>query len=110
MNNKTLAAISYVTLIGWIVAYMQYKNSEEKSPLVRYHLEQALGLAIASVVLSIAIVIITSIAPSIGVILSLVGFVPLIFAVLGVIAALNEVSKPLPVIGGMFTNKFAFLN
>jgi len=36
--------------------------------------------------------------------------VPLIFAVLGIIAALNEASKPLPVIGGMFTNKFAFLN
>ncbi len=110
MNNKTLAAITYVTLIGWVVAYVQYKNNPEKSPLVRYHLAQSLGLIIASFALGIVVGIIAGMAPALVTVLSFVVFVPLIFLVLGIIAALNEAYKPLPLIGGLFVNKFAFLN
>lgn len=110
MENKTVAAISYVTLIGWIVAYFQYKNSTEKSPLVRYHLAQSLGLTICSFGLSIAIGVVSRIIPSLANILSLAGLLPLILIILGVITALNEASKPLPVIGNLFENKFSFLN
>lgn len=110
MQNKTIAAISYVTLIGWIIALIKFKNSPDKSPLVRYHLGQALGLFLVSILLSIAIVVVTSIVPAIGLVLSFVSFVPLILMIMGIIAALNETCKPLPLIGGMFVEKFSFLN
>ncbi len=102
--------VAYITLIGWLIAWFQYKDKNEKSELVQFHLEQSLGLVIASFVLGIVVGIIARIVPSIASVLSLAGIVPLVLAVLGIITASNEVNKPLPLIGQFFTNKFAFLS
>ena len=110
MQSKTLAAITYVTIIGWVYAWFQYKNGTEKSPLVRYHLEQSLGLNICALILGVAVGIIASIIPALSLVLSIVSAIPFILMILGIITALNEVSKPVPVIGSLFENKFAFLN
>lgn len=108
--NKTLAIIAYVTIIGWVVAYFEYKKQTEKSPLVRYHLGQSLGIFIVSVVLSIAIGIVASVIPSLGTLLSIAGLLPLILLVLGAITASNEACRPVPVVGKLFENKFSFLH
>lgn len=110
MQNKTIAAISYVTLIGWVIALVKFKNCPEKSPLVRFHLGQSLGLILVSLVLEIILTVVIHILPAIGLVLSLVSFIPLILMILGIIAALNETPKPLPIIGGLFVEKFSFLN
>lgn len=110
MNSKTLAIVAYITIIGWLIAYFQYKQETEKSPLVRYHLGQALGIFIASVLFSIAIGIVVTIVPSLATLLSIAGLLPLILLVLGVITASNEACRPVPVIGKLFENKFAFLH
>lgn len=55
MNNKTLSVISYLTIIGWLVAYRVHKDQAKRSTLVRYHLEQSLGLLIVSVILFVMI-------------------------------------------------------
>lgn len=109
MNNRTLAIVSYITLIGWLIAYFQYKGNNEKSPLVRYHLGQSLGIIIISFVLGIAVGIVTSLIPALGSILSLVGIVPLALLVIGAITASKEESKPVPVVGNLFEGKFSFL-
>ncbi|GAA0560335.1 DUF4870 domain-containing protein [Chitinophaga japonensis] len=110
MNNKTLAIVAYITIIGWVIAYVQYRNNQEKTPLLRYHLEQALGVFIASIVLSIAIGIVTAVIPSLATVLSIAGLLPLILLILGIITASNEACKPVPVIGKLFENKFSFLH
>jgi len=110
MKNKTLAMVAYITLIGWIIAYIQYRNQNEKDALVRYHLGQALGIFIFAVALNIVTIIIASIIPSLGTILSLAGLLPLILLILGIIAASNEAQNPVPGIGKLFENKFSFLN
>lgn len=110
MTNKTLAIVAYITIIGWLIAYFQYKNNADKNPLVRYHLGQALGIIIFGVVLAIAIGIISSIIPSLSSILSLAGLLPLILLIFGIIAASNEALSPVPGIGKLFENKFSFLN
>lgn len=110
MKNKTLAIVAYITLIGWIVAYIQYKNQNEKDQLVRYHLGQALGIFIFSIALNIALTIIAAIIPSLATILSLAGLLPLILLILGIISAANEAMSPVPGIGKLFENKFSFLN
>lgn len=109
-NNKTLAIVAYITIIGWIIAYLQYKNNDEKSPLVRYHLSQALGIFIFAIVLNIILTIIATVVPSIASILSLAGLLPLILLIFGIISAANEALSPVPGIGKLFENKFSFLN
>ncbi|NLR60772.1 DUF4870 domain-containing protein [Chitinophaga polysaccharea] len=108
MKTNQWAMIAYITIIGWIIAFV--KSKEERSALVSYHLEQALGLAIASIVWSIAVGIVIAVLPAaLSGVLAIAGFLPIIFMIFGIINANNGVQKPIPVIGKMFENKFAFL-
>jgi len=108
MKTKQWAMIAYITVIGWIIAYV--KRKEAKSPLVNYHLEQALGLIIASIVWSVVIGIIVAVLPaSLAGILSVAGLLPLVFMIFGIINASNNAQQPIPVIGKLFENRFVFL-
>lgn len=109
MNNKTLAIVSYLTIIGWAIAYFSYKEKTEKNVFVNYHLEQALGVFIFSVALSVAGGILSFFLPPLSTIFSLVNLVSLVLLIMGIINANNEAQKPVPVIGKLFENKFAFL-
>lgn len=42
--------------------------------------------------------------------LSILGLVNFILMIIGIINAANGVKKPLPIIGKMFEDKFAFIN
>lgn len=108
MNNKTVAIVAYLTIIGWVIAYLSYKKSSEKSSLVKYHLGQALGVFLVSLVLSILSAVILSIIPSLGIISYVVSLISLVLTLLGVITASNEVERPVPLVGGMFEGKFNF--
>ncbi len=115
MNNKTLALVSYITLIGWLISFFSYKG-QEKSSLVSYHLRQSLGLLITSfiygIVVNIVVIILMSISPKlalIGSILSLGYLVFLILMIIGILNANKEEEKPLPLIGKMFEGKFNFI-
>lgn len=108
MSNKTLAIVSYITIIGWVVAYFSFKDRTEKDSLTKYHLKQAFGLAVVSILLSIALNIILSIVPSLY-FLSFVNLGILVLWVIGIINASNEAEKPLPLIGKMFEDKFSFI-
>jgi len=100
MDGKTIAIISYLTLIGWIIAFVMYGNS--KSRLAIYHLRQTLLLMLVAVAVYIAQAVLLSI-PHIGWLLSMaslainIGF--LILWVIGLIGAVNGQEKPMPVIG-----------
>lgn len=110
MKDKTLAIVAYCTIIGWVVAYIKYKETPERSPLVRYHLAQALGVFIAGLAISIVVSIVARIIPTLGFLLSVAGLLPLILLIFGIITASNEAQRPVPVIGKVFENKFSFLN
>lgn len=108
MNAKTISIVSYITIIGWIIAYLQHKGTEQKSKLASYHLGQGLGVFIFAVILNIILGVVISIVPSLAGILSLIGLAPLILLIFGVIAAANEALKPVPLIGKFFEGKFNF--
>ncbi|MFD2582281.1 DUF4870 domain-containing protein [Pedobacter vanadiisoli] len=110
MKQKTMAIVAYITLIGWIISYLEFKKSAEKSRLVNYHLGQSLGLIITSIVLSIASSIILAVIPSLGAIFYLILLIPFILLLLGIIAASNELEKPVPLIGKIFEGKFNFIS
>ncbi|AOM78725.1 import component protein [Pedobacter steynii] len=108
MKNKTMAVLAYITIIGWIVAYLEYKKSTEQSKLVNYHLGQALGIFLSYLLISILGGIILSLIPALAIVFYVALFIPLILLLFGVITALNEVERPVPLIGKLFEGKFNF--
>ncbi len=105
MDNKTLSIVSYITIIGWIIAYVIGKDKADD--LLKFHLKQALGLAIFSIIYQFLLGIIITIT---GItILSILGLVVLALMIIGIINVANGVKKPLPIIGSMFEDKFAFI-
>ena len=106
MDNKTLSIISYITLIGWLVAY--FTGKDKADALLKYHLRQSLGLAIVSIIFNIAFTIIASIVPSLS-FLGFVGYAFIILWIIGIINAANSALKPIPLIGKMFEDKSSFV-
>ena len=106
MNNKILSIISYITIIGWLIAY--FSEKENADSFLKYHLKQSFGLFIVSLIFNIVLNIIVSIVPALYFI-SLIGLVFLALIIIGIINASNLEQKPLPLIGKMFENKFSFI-
>jgi uncharacterized membrane protein len=109
MDKKTLSIVSYITIIGWVIAYVSHNNGTEKASLSRYHLKQSLGVGILGIIIGIVINVIAFIVPSLATILSLASLAILVLWVFGIINAVNEQEKPVPVVGSMFENKFSFI-
>ena len=109
MDKKMISIISYITIIGWVIAFIVYGNNPEKSSLAKFHLKQSLGLAVLGVLNTIASFIVTPIVPAIGIVFTVISIVIFVFWILGIINASKEEEKPLPIIGSMFVNQFDFI-
>lgn len=107
MTPKVQSILSYLGIL-WLVAY--FLGKEQRNDLSKYHLKQGLGLFVTAIVFNFLITIIIMISPTLGGILSYVSLVFLIFMILGIIAAANEVKKPMPLIGKLFEDKFNFID
>lgn len=91
-EDKTVAILSYITLIGFIIAIVLH--GKNKTRLGAYHLRQSLGLILTSFLVLI---------PILGWILW-IGV--LVFWVLGLVAAINGQQKPVPLLGEKFQSWF----
>lgn len=109
MTGKSISIISYITIIGWVIAYVNYNNATVKSSLAKFHLKQALGIAILGIALSVVLTIIGVVIPTLASILSLTNLGILVLWILGIINASNEHELPVPVVGKLFTDKFDFI-
>jgi uncharacterized membrane protein len=94
-EDKTVAVVSYLTLIGFIVAIVLHSN--KKTKLGAFHLRQTLGLFLTSLL---------GIIPILGWILLIV---LVVFWVMGLIAAINGQMKPMPVVGPLYQKWFGNL-
>ena len=104
-NGKTIAILSYITLIGWIIALVMHGNN--KTSLGAYHLRQGLGIMILGIAITIIRIPLIFI-PFLGWILGLgLSLGLLAFWIMGLISAVNEEEKPLPLVGSLFQNWFA---
>lgn len=106
MDNKTVSIVSYITIIGWLIAFFVGKDNADA--MAKYHLRQGLGLFIVSFLYGVAVNILAYISPLLGM-LGLVSILFLVLMIIGIINASNEQQKPLPVIGKYFEDKFAFI-
>lgn len=105
MENKTISIVSYITFIGWLIAF--FSGKDNANDLAKYHLKQGLGLIIFSFVLGIILQILISVTHIYA--LFYISLISLVLMIIGIINASNEVKKPLPIIGNFFEDKFSFV-
>jgi uncharacterized membrane protein len=110
MDQKTIAWVSYLTIIGWIIALVTFNSSPDKSSLARFHLRQSFGIMAMSFAIYIAFVILLFIVPFIWFLYPFIGIAILVLFIMGLIAAINGEEKPVPVVGAFFQKTFTFIN
>lgn len=110
-SAKTIAIVSYLTPVGWLIAYFAlYKDN--KSSLAAYHLRQSLAIMILWVALGIlgqmfmvfaGVLMIQHytfwMMPIVTWATSLLGLGVFVLWLIGFIAAINGEEKPIPIIG-----------
>ncbi|MDR0195938.1 MAG: DUF4870 domain-containing protein [Myroides sp.] len=108
MDNKTLSIVSYITVIGWIVAF--FLGKEKADNLLKYHLRQALGVVVLSFALGIVIQVVARILPAMAMLISSVLYLISIgYMVIGILNAAGEKQKTLPIIGQWSDKTFSFI-
>ena len=103
-EDKTIAILSYITIVGWLAAYIMSVN--KKTTFNLFHIRQGLGVNL----LVIAVWVITKVfvfVPFIGwyfnVILTLLLF---IIWVMSFVGAINGEAKPVILVGEPFQKMF----
>lgn len=96
MNKKVTGIVAYITLIGWIIAYLAGDKENAK-----FHLNQALVLALANIALGIVSSILGFIPVVGGLISTVLSIVLLVLWILGLVAAIKEEEKAVPILGGI---------
>src|SRR5436190_10468688 len=95
-EDKSTAIVSYLTLIGFIVAIILHGS--KKTRLGAFHLRQALGLMLTSIVAAMCGMFFA--IPFVGWIIGLCIWIGLfVLWVIGLISAVNGETKPVPLLG-----------
>lgn len=99
-EDKNIAIIAYITLIGLIIAFVM--NNDKKSDFATYHIKQSLGLGLTGLAIGIVGMI-----PILGWIISFFGFIAMLYLwVKGLLNAINEKQKPVPWLGKKYEEWF----
>jgi hypothetical protein len=115
-NGKTVGIISYLTIIGWLIAFFAM-HKDNKTELGSYQLRQTLLFHIASFVLYWVLgMLFTAIFFSSGLVTGWFSIVALdwvlkiglfILWIIGFIGAINGEKKPIPLIGEKAQSMFS---
>src|SRR5690625_3936770 len=108
MNARESPMISYFTLIGWIIAYAGFRKHPRNS-FLQYHLRQSLGLVEWAVIYQLLVSVVLLVSDELGFFMLWGNILYLVFMGLGMINALNDTMRPIPVIGKYFEDKFPFI-
>ncbi len=102
-DPKIVAIIAYITIIGWLAALIM--NSNDRSSLGSFHIRQALGIYLLVAASSMVMIV-----PILGWIAGMLGYLlVLVLWFIGLVAALNEEEKTVPVLGEQFQEWFQSL-
>ena len=93
---KTVAVLSYVTLIGWLVAI--FLHGGHKSEFARFHLRQSLGLIITGALLALI--------PLIGWLLNVAVLLAWLYALYHVVQGHK---KKVPLLGDFYQQQLDFI-
>jgi len=99
-NGRTTAIVSYITLIGWLVAYFGMHKSNPTS-LGAFHLRQSLGIMLLAIAVNFAMNFLYFI-PGFYIISPIISLIFLVLWILGLVAAVNSQEKGVPLVGDLF--------
>jgi len=102
-KGKTAAVVAYLTIIGLIIAFVI--NINKKSTFASYHIKQAIGLTLTGFTLSIIERIVHN-----GFILGVLSLGLLVLWIMGIVNAITEKQKPVPLLGEKYEEFFKNLN
>ncbi len=97
-EGKTTAIISYITIIGLIVAYIM--NNDKKNPFASFHIRQMVGLTLLGIINSFAIARIS------GIVSMVISIALFVLWIIGLIGAAQGETKKVPVLGDYFQDWF----
>ena len=103
-DGKTIAIISYITLIGLVIAF--FMNKDKKDELASFHIRQMVGLSLLSIAISILGWILGTVSSSLSMLSSILSLGVLVLWVMGLIKAIGGEKTAVPVIGAMFQDWF----
>ncbi|MCI9188919.1 MAG: hypothetical protein HFH84_04695 [Lachnospiraceae bacterium] len=89
MDRKTTDIVAYITIFGWLVAYVA--GDKEDS---RFHLNQALVINLTAIILAVLTRI-----PLIGFVAGLLQLVVFVFWIMGIVYAVKEQDNEVPLLG-----------
>jgi uncharacterized membrane protein len=100
-EDKTVAILSYITLIGFIAAVFIHQNN--KTQLGAFHLRQVLGMVVTAAAGAVC-----GVVPILGwIVWFFVCLVLFVFWVLGLLAAVKGEMRPVPLLGDHYQKWFA---
>ena len=98
-EGKSLAIVSYITIIGTIIAY--FMNNDKKNPFTSFHVRQALGLWLTYFILGWVISAVDSWFATLGFWI----FFGVLF-IFGLINAIGGKAQTVPLLGESFQKWF----
>ncbi|MFA4870736.1 MAG: hypothetical protein WC623_21245 [Pedobacter sp.] len=99
-ESKTIALISYLTIVGCVIAFVMHGNN--KTSLGVFHLRQSaflMLLAIGLYTIQFFLLFIPHIGWMLSTVFGILGLGLFILWIMGLLSAVNGEEKPLPVVG-----------
>lgn len=108
MDQKTISWVSYLTPLGWLIAFVGFQRSN-KSSLGAFHLRQSLGVMITTTIIYFLFMQLTAAISLVFFVIPMMWVVLVIFWLLGFLAAINAEEKPATRLSGFYQNLFRFI-
>lgn len=106
-QSRLIASLSYITIIGWIVALILRQSEKPQSELGLFHLRQSFGLMAISFAASLIKIILAPMG--LGLIANLVFLAVFVLWVLGLIGAVQGKFYKVPFIGAWLQENLRFI-
>ena len=94
-EGKTMAIVSYITVIGLIIAY--FINKDKQNAFTAFHIKQAIRVFIFSIIWAIIMMVLVMVTKSS--MISYLGYASWIFIILGIMNAAGGKEQKVPLIG-----------
>ncbi|MBN1115852.1 MAG: DUF4870 domain-containing protein [Bacteroidales bacterium] len=108
-EDRTIAWLSYLTPIGWLVAIFMFLSNNRYNSLAQFHLKQSLGIFISAIIAGILNKFLIFI-PVIGVLsIMIINLLFLVLWILGLVAAVQGEKKEVPFIGRLSQELLNFI-
>lgn len=96
MNKKVTGIVAYITIIGWLIAFLAGDKENAK-----FHLNQALVVALFTIIVNILGRVLAFIPIVGGIVGWVLSILALVAWILGFVYAIQDAEKEIPVLGSI---------